>query len=382
MDQPKLATKFAPAERASRSTLDIQAQQFFDAPLLRHIFDSVPDIVLILNQQRQIVFANSALLKATGRPALDSLLGQRPGEALGCTHAFETEGGCGTTEFCQTCGAVKAILSSLRGKETIQECHIIQQDGEALDLQVWSTPLTLAGQRFSIFAIKDISHEKRRQALERVFFHDLLNVATALRGYVSLLDMVTTEEDLNTMKKSIAELCEQLVEEINAQRELVAAENNELTPHLEFIDSLLFLTELVEIYRSHTVAKERHFHIDSQAQSILFQTDATLLRRVIGNMVKNALEAIEPGQVVTLGCRQVDEAVELWVHNPGTIPHEVQLQIFQRSFSTKGAGRGLGTYSMHLLSHRYLKGQVTFSSNPENGTTFKGRYPITLQDEQ
>ena len=43
------------------------------------------------------------------------------------------------------------------------------------------------------------------------------------------------------------------------------------------------------------------------------------------------------------------------------MPRQVQLQIFKRSFSTKGAARGLGTYSMRLLSERYLKGVVSFT---------------------
>jgi signal transduction histidine kinase len=64
------------------------------------------------------------------------------------------------------------------------------------------------------------------------------------------------------------------------------------------------------------------------------------------------------------------------VHNPVYIMPEIQLQIFQRSFSTKGSGRGLGTYSIRLFSERYLKGKVSFTSNPQEGTTFRVQYPL------
>jgi signal transduction histidine kinase len=67
------------------------------------------------------------------------------------------------------------------------------------------------------------------------------------------------------------------------------------------------------------------------------------------------------------------------VHNPGFMTRDVQLQVFQRSFSTKGAGRGLGTYSIKLLTERYLKGTVSFTTDPEAGTTFRVRYPLTLE---
>jgi len=55
---------------------------------------------------------------------------------------------------------------------------------------------------------------------------------------------------------------------------------------------------------------------------------------------------------------------------------DVQLQLFQRSFSTKsGTGRGVGSYSVKLLTEKYLRGTVTFSSSEAQGTTFTVRLP-------
>ena len=56
--------------------------------------------------------------------------------------------------------------------------------------------------------------------------------------------------------------------------------------------------------------------------------------------------------------------------SPGCMPANVQLQMFQRSFSTKGRGRGLGTYSVKLLTEKYLQGRIAFTSTSEAGTTF------------
>jgi signal transduction histidine kinase len=99
-------------------------------------------------------------------------------------------------------------------------------------------------------------------------------------------------------------------------------------------------------------------------------TDRALLGRVIGNMLKNALEASRPGEAVTAGCERQVGQVRFWVHNSAVMPRSTQLQLFQRSFSTKGAGRGLGTYSIKLLGERYLGGRVVFSSVEGQGTTF------------
>jgi sensor histidine kinase regulating citrate/malate metabolism len=50
--------------------------------------------------------------------------------------------------------------------------------------------------------------------------------------------------------------------------------------------------------------------------------------------------------------------------------------IFKKRFSTKGKGRGLGTYSIKMLTENYLKGKVFFESSPESGTIFSVQLPL------
>lgn len=374
-----LPTLFAPAERAPQKELKRQAAFLNDPSILRLMLDAVPDIVLVLNEYRQMIYCNQAMLRFLMLEDKWEIIGLRPGELLDCIHSAETEGGCGTTEFCRACGAVRAILSSLRGLEAVEECRITTRNGgasfEALDLRVWATPFEYQYERFVVFAIVDISDEKRKSALERIFFHDILNVAAALKSGAELLarpDTNITQE----LSIDILQLVDRLVEEIEAQRDLIAAENKEFRGEFAPIRSLTFLQQIVQIYANHYLARERAIFIDPSASDITFINDATLLRRVIGNMLKNALEACKPGETVTIGCQASAEEIQFWVHNPGYIPREAQLQIFQRSFSTKDKKRGLGTYSMKLLSERYLGGQVSFTSSPEEGTRFTATYTL------
>ncbi len=368
-------TEFAPAERAPAHEVWRQAQLFSDNLLLRSVLDAVPQIVLVVNEQRQMVFANQALYALSGLDPNNPPVGRRPGEILECAHADDRTGGCGTTEFCRTCGAVRVLLSALRGIEMVDECRIIQVEGSALDLRVKSTPLEIDGQQFAVFAIEDISHEKRRRALERIFFHDILNTASVLKGFGDILADATPAE-IDLMKEHFVHYADRLVDEINAQRELAAAENDELVVRLEMVNAQALLHQLAEAYQHHPVAADRQIAIAPETQPITFMTDATLLGRVLGNMLKNALEACAPGETATLACVRGGNRVAFSVHNPAYMPREIQLQVFQRSFSTKGEGRGLGTYSMKLLSEQYLGGRVMFASSPDDGTTFVATFPM------
>ena len=78
-----------------------------------------------------------------------------------------------------------------------------------------------------------------------------------------------------------------------------------------------------------------------------------------------------------MGCFEKEGRVHFWVHNPGYMPANVQAQLFRRSFSTKGVGRGLGAYSMKVLTEQYLQGRISFVSTEENGTTFTAEYPVS-----
>jgi signal transduction histidine kinase len=374
-----MPTAFAPAERSSASEIRRQNRVVFDSAIIKPLLDSLPSIVLILNRQRQAVFANQAILGAvvkTGKA--EALLGMRPGEILDCVHSRETDGGCGTTEFCRTCGAAKAILESLQGRHSVQECRIIRRDGDALDLRVWTSPMFLAGEPYTVFTVSDISDEKRRRALERLFYHDLLNSMSGVRGALELID-IAQPDDQKRLLEIIDQASERAISEINAQRQLAAAEANELSLSISSFSTHALLAELVSACRLLPVARGKEIVFPDKSSDLTVTTDRLVLGRVINNMLKNAVEASFENNCITLDCQPSKSRARFTVHNPEVMPVEVRLQVFQRSFSTKGAGRGLGTYSIKLLTERYLKGKATFTSVEGEGTNFTVEIPQVLE---
>ncbi|MFH0989935.1 MAG: HAMP domain-containing sensor histidine kinase [bacterium] len=372
------ASTFNPAGIALRSQVQSESELFFDAALLTKILNAVPDIILVLNNHRQIVYSNESLLHALELSTSNGVLGLRPGDVLQCAHAEESDGGCGTTEFCQMCGVEQAFLEAQRKNESIQECRILRKRLNPLDMRVWAVALHLKGKDYIVVALADISHEKRRRILERIFFHDVLNTAGGLFGFAELLKDANPEER-EEYTAIMHQLSAQLIDEIQSQRDLAAAENNDLVTTFTSVHSLMLLQETARFYQRHVAAFSKVINIDKSSENIGLTTDRTLLKRVIGNMIKNALEANKESETVTVGCRRESGEIVFWVHNVGFIPNDVQLQLFQRSFSTKGANRGLGTYSIKLLTERYIQGSVSFESSLKTGTTFYLHIPLSIE---
>jgi signal transduction histidine kinase len=320
-----------PAPAARRPHDDLAGQS-----LLQELLEAVPDILLVAGEERQIVYANNAMLDGFDLQPED-------------------------------------LLSN--SGDTMHENGFAHTHEPATDLQIRARSLRLDNQRLTVFAVKDISPEKRRRALERTFFHDVLNTAGLLQGYTELLGGAAASE-IDGLRERISHLSERLVEEILAQRAVAAAEDRELIVQARPLDSAALLGDIIRLYEF-TAANwgvELILHPDTQA--VTFASDSVLLKRVIGNMVKNALEASQPGDTVTLMAAGTCDHVLFSVHNPVVMPRHVQLQLFQRSITTKGRGRGLGTYSMKLLTEQYLHGEVWFTSAPNAGTTFYARYPL------
>jgi hypothetical protein len=122
-------------------------------------------------------------------------------------HSRETPGGCGIAESCKVCGAFLAIYRGLRGESSLEECRMTLAGGTSLDLRVWARPFDLDNERFLFLSIQDISDEKRRQALEKIFFHDLLNTAGGLQSISEIIEDSAPEE-LRELREIIASLSE------------------------------------------------------------------------------------------------------------------------------------------------------------------------------
>ena len=59
----KTDTDFLPAERDSKAEVDKQAKELSATKLLTQLLNVVPEILLVLNDKRQIVFVNQHLLR-------------------------------------------------------------------------------------------------------------------------------------------------------------------------------------------------------------------------------------------------------------------------------------------------------------------------------
>jgi signal transduction histidine kinase len=240
----------------------------------------------------------------------------------------------------------------------------------------------LAGQASAtVHALAQVQERLRSERLSTVgrmistIVHDFRNPMTAMRGYAAMLDAA---ELPRPRQKEYARL---VIEETDRMGAMI----DEL---LEFARggpvrlriSPVSLEALCE--RVHRLLEP-----DLKARGMSFRAelgykggialDAERIQRALVNIAVNALDAMEPGGVFTLGSRLVDGTVELTLDDTGIgIPEAVRTRIFE-PFFTHGKPRGIGLGMS--ITRKIVEdhgGAIHVGDGPRGGTRFTILLPL------
>jgi signal transduction histidine kinase len=212
--------------------------------------------------------------------------------------------------------------------------------------------------------------------------HDIRNPLGALALHVDLLE----EELRQPSPDSAAEMTTALTE---IKRQLVRLE--------DLVEDYLSLARVVHLERTpqdlgtavHAWATEVQraaaargvaIHLEGLACVGQVAFHASSLRRVVVNLMQNALEAMEHGGTLLLAAQGTTREVRLAVRDTGNgIPAACLQQIFEPLYTTKPKGTGLGLYIAQEIVRAH-GGQITVQSTEGQGTTFVITLPRDVAD--
>lgn len=345
--------------------------------LATDLINSVPNPSFILNNDRKIVLYNETLAAAVGEKEEDRILGRRPGELFRCCNTKTNQ--CGESAHCVQCGALKAIKSAMTSGKTEEECMLLANINgkvKAYTFKVNASPINIREEQYYIIHLTDISDSKHKEMMERVFLHDLLNAVNGIINAGTLIKEDAVKNENREMARMIVDRAQFMANEIDSHRLFISAETKQLEIHNEPVLVQQVIKAINLFYASSLLAKDKNISIDSDVEDFTMLTDKRILYRIIENLVKNAVEASPENGIVKIKTQAKGERALFTISNQGSISMAVAHQIFKKSFSTKGKGRGLGTYGVKLFTENYLQGKVWFDSSQEDGTNFYIELPL------
>lgn len=201
--------------------------------------------------------------------------------------------------------------------------------------------------------------------------HEIRNPLGGIKGFATLL-----QRDL-AGQPHLQELATHLVEGAKALERLVhqmLEYARPVTLHPQHVDVAALIRSLLLLFQAEVppaISLEKHLppataHLDPEA-----------LRRILLNLLLNAVQAMPHGGTLTLSLIPSLTHVQLIVSDTG-VGIKDTARLFTPFFTTKSTGTGLGLVEVHKLMQAH-GGAIDVRSAVNRGTTFTLTFPHAIQ---
>lgn len=336
--------------------------------LYRLVVDHLPMGVVLLDADRKVIEFNAWAEKITGFSSKE-VAGHFCGDVL--------HGG-----MCGDCCPIQVVID--RSKPVVRvETSITARCGKTIPIRMHTAGLFDSSGRLvgAVEIFRDISDQltlqRERANLISMFAHDMRSSLTGIHGLglrlmrkLDELDETKRQEYLGLITREAAKL-EALVDDF---LEFSRLQTGQL--RLDFRSTSLDkeLEELFEIYK--LKADQHKLKMELKVDSFLpvIEADANRLRRVITNLLDNAIKFSKIDGRITISAQETEEEVIISIADEGIgIPAEDLPYIFdlfyRGSATSKCSGHGLGLAIVKSIVEGH-GGRVVASSETSEGTTF------------
>ncbi|WP_158781466.1 Cu(+)/Ag(+) sensor histidine kinase [Pantoea sp. BAV 3049] len=191
------------------------------------------------------------------------------------------------------------------------------------------------------------------------------------------LSQQRTEKELEDVLYSSLEEYNRMAKMVSDMLFLAQADNNQLIPEQMSLDLRAETLKVFDFFEAW--AEEREVALTLEGNACMVEGDGLMLRRVINNLLSNAIRYTPAGCSVTVHLHENTQWVELTVENPGTsVPQEHLPRLFDRFYQvdpsrhrkSEGSGIGLAIVKSIVVAH---KGKISVASDSRST-----RFTLTL----
>ncbi len=241
------------------------------------------------------------------------------------------------------------------------------------------------GRWLELALVRDVTERKRTEQamahlaeigeLAAMIVHEVRNpLTTVLMGLMALrgVDLPTKVQRQLGLALEDAERLQRLLNEI-----LLYAKQQVL--QCCAVELNAFILNLLEPLQNIPAAADRHLCFASSVPVVWVQGDSDKLKQVFINLVRNAYEAIQPGDQVTwkMYSNPDSNCVCISIHNHGEpIPPEILAKLGTPFFTTKSSGNGLGLAIVRRIIEAH-GGELRILSEAGVGTTMRIQLPVS-----
>jgi len=227
--------------------------------------------------------------------------------------------------------------------------------------------------------------EALKETLTQTLVHDLKNPLAAVLGNLELMERKVEEPVLHLVRRSKAAAW-RMHQMILNLLDIGQLEEGKLILHPEAVDAVSLARKACQEMEEGVSQRGIRFEIVADEGVAMLKGDGAVLRRVVDNLLSNAIEHSPQGGVVRVAVTHCDEGIEISVADQGPgIPPEHREKIFEKfqrlenRKAAPGANRGLGLTLCRLAVEAH-GGTIWVDDAPTGGAVFRVLLPATEAD--
>lgn len=214
--------------------------------------------------------------------------------------------------------------------------------------------------------------------------HDILQPLNAARLYSSSLVERMGDSDNKPLVHNIDSALESVESILGAVLDISRLDTGAMKPRFSSVSLDTFLQRIATDFDP--MAREKNLKLVVMPTSLSVRSDPTLLRRLVQNLVSNAIKYTPTGRVVVGARRQGDKVVVQVTDSGIGIPSSKFRTVFKEFARLEegmrtASGLGLGLSIVDRIA-KVLQHPVELSSKPGKGTTFRVIMPLDLAKPQ
>jgi len=351
---------------------------------LSTLLESMPEAVFIFSPGGNIVDVNSAAVAFSGIKREDLL----KYSAANLARHLDAQSDDRPVDV-----SGLAVTRALRGIPVHREQRIftVPPNNSQLQAVISASPMRVDGSIIgALVVIRDVTeivHLQRRIAdterhsaigqMAAGIAHDFNNVLDTISQATAVLELRgdKSPDERKVVFGMINNAVRRGTEIIDRVREYIRGGTGQQTN----VDVRRTIEEALELTRPMWRNPDKKVEVVRELAPVsMVLANAADLRRVFANLIINAIQAMPTGGTLTVKCEENNGQVVASVRDTGVgIPVETQKNIFMPYFTTKptGTGLGLSVAQKIIVSQR---GNLTFTSEPGQGTTFRVELPAVL----
>ncbi|MDD5370344.1 MAG: ATP-binding protein, partial [Anaerolineaceae bacterium] len=281
----------------------------------------------------------------------------------------------------------KELERIVKGAPVTYESRLYTSAGNTIPIQVYVRRIRMDSADCMQWILRDISERKDLDALREdlisMVYHDLRSPLANVVSSLDVMESLMPPQDggsLSSVLNIAVRSTRRIQRLVNSLLDITRLEAGQTLINQTRVDAHTLVSDTLDAVEPLSKSKSQCFIMDLPESLPQLWADEDMIRRVMINLLENAVKFSPAKAQIVVGAQRVGDQVEIWVQDSGSgIPAELQDAIFDKftrlhaDSGAKGLGLGLAFCRLAVQAHG---GKIWLESSPKTGSRFHFTLPL------